>query len=322
MNPVYTIVVPLYNEEEVLPVFYQNLTAVLKNLEGGYEIIFVDDGSNDQTASLIGNFHLKDPSVKLIRFSRNFGHQIAFTAGLDHAQGQAIITMDGDLQHPPEFIPKLVAKWREGFDIVYTKRDNPEGAGYFKEWAIKTVYRLINLFGGAQLEYGMADFRLIDRRALEPLLKFEERQRFLRGLISWVGFRSTTIVYQVRPRLHGRSKYTFMKLANLAINGIFSFSYYPIRVVTAVGLGLSLLGAFLAFDAVYRYYFTDTAPVGWTSIMVGIFLIGGMQLTFLGIIGEYIGRIYEEVKRRPLYIVDSRLGFQNHKAAVNASVDR
>ncbi|MBI4667786.1 MAG: glycosyltransferase family 2 protein [Elusimicrobia bacterium] len=310
MNTNISVVVPVYNEEEVLPEFHRQLSAVLEKIDPNFEIIFVDDASADKTPDILKTLNAGDPRVKSIRFSRNFGHQIAFAAGLKAASGRAAVTMDGDLQHPPAIIAQLVAKWREGYDVVCTVRQNTEGAGFLKDAAVRFAYRMINSLGGIRLEIGAADFRLINRKALDCLTKFEERRRFLRGLIVWMGFRQISIPYQAAPRAAGEAKYNFWSLLNLALDGMLSFSYYPLRLATIFGAMVSLLGFIYACFAVYAHFFNHRSPTGWASLLISVLILGGLQLLFLGLLGEYIGRTYDEVKRRPLYIVESKIGLK------------
>ena len=309
MNPRYSIVVPVFEEEEVLPQLYERLKPVLDALDGLAEVLFVVDGGRDRSFDLVKALRTKDPRVKGIRFSRNFGHQYALSAGLDHARGDAVIMMDGDLQHPPELIPKLVEQWRAGAQIVNTYRESTEGIGPLKRLTAAIFYGLLNRFGNIRLSPNAADFRLIDRRVAERLRDVREQARFLRGLFAWVGFRQVTVPYRAEARPTGRSKYSTRKMARLALDGITSFSVAPLRLATVLGFLVSLLGfAYAVYALVVRI--AGHPQAGWTSLIIVVLLLGGVQLITLGIIGEYIAKIYLETKKRPLYIVDETVGLE------------
>ncbi len=304
----FSVVVPVFNEEANLFSFHERLAPVLQALEDTYEIIFVDDGSCDGSGERLRELRGRDPCVKVVELSRNFGHQAALSAGLDHASGRATITIDGDLQHPPELIAELVAKWREGYEVVYTVRESTAGAGWFKEPTSRAFYAVLERLAGVSI-HGRADFRLLDRRALESIRSMPERARFVRGLVSWIGFRSTGIHYSAAPRHGGISKYDTVRMLLFALDGLLSFSRAPLRVASILGLLVTLGASIYAAYAVGMWLFTDLTQPGWASILVAVLILGGIQLVVMGIIGEYLGRVYDEVKQRPLYIVEEAIGF-------------
>lgn len=304
-----SIILPVHNEEENLISLYERLTAILQKLNLSYEIIFVDDGSTDSSAKIITDLNQKDSKVKLLCFSRNFGHMVALSAGLDYAQGKAVITMDADLQHPPELIPKLVEKWKEGNEIVNTLRKETKGVGILKIYSAGVFYWLINKITKINLPANAADFRLLDRKVVEALKQIHERSRFLRGIISWIGYKQEFIEYEAAPRLKGKTKYSLGKMIAFALDGITSFSSFPLRLSTYFGLLVALLSFIYILYAIYIRIFTNQAIPGWTSVLVTVLFIGGVQLIFLGIIGEYLSRVYEETKQRPLYLVSKKVGF-------------
>ncbi|MBI2069782.1 MAG: glycosyltransferase family 2 protein [Elusimicrobia bacterium] len=310
--PCFSVVIPVFNEQENIAELYGRVSAALKNFGGDDEVIFVDDGSTDGTRRMLDDLHRSNQGrVKVIGLSRNFGHQAAITAGLKMASGDAVVTMDGDLQHPPEAIGQFVAKWNEGYEVVTGVRQNTQGQGFWKEINGRAAYWLISCLGGIHLPFGAADFRLIDRKVLEYIQRLEERHLFLRGLIPWLGFKQTTLEYTVAPRRHGRPKYTLARQINLALDGLISFSIYPLRLAIILGLAISAAGFCYACYALYTHFFSGRTVTGWTSLLVGVLLMGGVQLIVLGIMGEYLGRVYEEVKRRPSYVVERLLGFKS-----------
>lgn len=301
-GPVLSITVPVFNEEEVLRDFYQQLKPVLVDLGLSHEIILVDDGSTDRSYDVIRELHAEDPCVAGIRLSRNFGHQAALSAAYQHARGDAVVCLDADLQHPPALIPRFVEKWRDGYDIVIGVKKS-ETSSLYRRLATGLAYRLIRAISHVDIPAHAPDFRLLDRKALTALLSLPERERLLRGLIAWIGFKRTEIEFEVAPRLKGRSSYSFAKLAALAIDGALSFSIVPLRVSTILGFVVSLAGfAYLLFVVGARL-FTSHVPEGWASVLASLLLVGGCQMIILGIIGEYIGRMYQELKQRPLYII-------------------
>jgi len=301
-RPVLSIVIPLYNEREGLPELFRRLEAVLGEIPEPAEIICVDDGSHDGTADYCRSRAAEDQRVKLLRLSRNFGHQAAISAGLAHASGDAILVMDGDLQDPPEVIPDLIAKWREGFDVVYVvRRSRPE------RWTLRAAfwlfYRLLDRVASLKIPRDTGDFALMDRQVVDHLLRMPERNRFLRGLRSWVGLRQTGIDVDRGARQAGEPKYTFSKHYKLAMDGFISFSYIPLRLSTRVGFLISAIAFCYAAWAAIRRIIWGAAFPGFAAIVVVVALLGGIQLITIGVMGEYIGRIYDEVKRRPLYLV-------------------
>jgi glycosyltransferase involved in cell wall biosynthesis len=306
-----SVVVPCYNEEEVLHETHRRLVDVLARLEDlDFEIVYVDDGSRDQTPFILRQLQAADECVRVLRFSRNFGHQIAVTAGVDHASGDAVVLIDADLQDPPEVILEMVARWREGYHVAYGVRTDRPGESAFKLWTAKAFYRLINRMSDTEIPLDTGDFRLMDRKVVKALQSMPERDRFVRGMVSWVGFRQIAVPYQRAPRLAGESKYPLYKMLRFALDGIASFSIAPLKLATWMGFtvsGLALLG--IVYALALRL-FTSIWITGWTALFMAVLFMGGIQLISLGIIGEYVGRIYGEVKRRPLYLVNERLGFE------------
>jgi polyisoprenyl-phosphate glycosyltransferase len=305
-----TIVIPVYNEAEVLPTLYDRLTRVLEGLVESYEIIFVNDGSQDDSALFLRDFQARDARVKFLNFSRNFGHQIAITAGLDYSSGQAVVVMDADLQDPPEVIPRLIEQWRKGYDIVFAVRAKRQGEGFFKRATAAIFYRLFRCMTATEIPLDAGDFRLMSQRAVEALQSIRERNRFIRGLAGWIGFRQTSVTYVRDVRQAGETKYPLKKMLRFALNGLMSFSLVPLQLASYLGFLISSIGFFYIVYAIGLKLFTDQVVLGWTSVMVAVLFLGGVQLVSLGIIGEYIGRIYEEVKQRPLYVVDEAKGFE------------
>jgi polyisoprenyl-phosphate glycosyltransferase len=304
--PRLSVVVPLRDEEEILPLLAERLTAVLDALDGEWEVVLVDDGSTDGTYGLAVELHGRDPRFKVVRLSRGFGHQVALTAGLDLARGSAIVTMDGDLQHPPEVIPELVARWEQGDEIVYGVMEERHGESRFKDWTARSFYRLLRGLSEIEVPAAAGDFRLVDRRALEAFRAMRESNRYLRGMFSWVGFRQSGVPYTSPPRPAGRSKYSGVRMFRLAGDALIGFSSRPLRVGLNIGFVVSALSILFGISAVVSKIAGVFVVPGWTSIMVLVGIVGGIQLIVLGIIGEYIAHIFDEVKRRPLYIV-SRL---------------
>jgi glycosyltransferase involved in cell wall biosynthesis len=305
-----SIVIPVYNEVEVLPVLYHRLTRVMEGLGETYEIIFVNDGSDDGSLPLLRDLRAGDERVKLLGLSRNFGHQIAITAGLDHSSGQAVVVLDADLQDPPEVIPQLVEQWRKGYDVVFAVREKRHGEGFFKRGTAALFYRLLRRLTSTEIPMDAGDFRLLSRKAVETLNSVRERSRFIRGLAGWIGFRQTSVAYIRNVRHAGMTKYPLKKMVRFAFNGIMSFSSVPLQLASYLGFIVSSVSFVYMAYAVWLKLFTDRTILGWTSVMVAVLFLGGVQLLCLGIVGEYIGRIYEEVKQRPLYIVDEARGVE------------
>jgi dolichol-phosphate mannosyltransferase len=311
MVPDISIVIPAYNEEACLQELCQRLQAVLSALNLSAEIILVDDGSSDGTFQCIRELSSGDPGVSGLRFSRNFGHQAALTAGLARAQGKAVITLDADLQHPPEVIPLLVRKWQEGYEVVATLREQTESSSFFKNFTSRIFYRLINRLSPLPIKPGAADFRLLDRRAVDALNAMPERTRFLRGLVPWIGFRQTEITFKAPDRYAGTSRYTFRKMLRFALDGILSLSALPLRFATLMGLGVMGIGLLYGLYVVWTAIMNPESQPGWASIILLMLFLGGMQIFCMGIIGEYLARVFDEVKRRPLYIIAETVGEEN-----------
>jgi dolichol-phosphate mannosyltransferase len=306
-----SVVVPCYNEEAVLRETHRRLIAVLEQLEElRFEILYVDDGSRDATLKILRELQAaNERDVRVVSMSRNFGHQAAVSAGLEHAVGQAVVVIDADLQDPPEVIREMIALWREGYHVVYGVRTDRAGETAFKRWSARVFYRLHNRLSETKLPLDAGDFRLIDRRVVDVLLTMPERDRFLRGMISWIGFKQVAVMFARAPRRAGTTKYPLFKMLRFAVDGVISFSFTPLRLALWMGfasLGVALFG--IIYAIVIRLY-TDDWVRGWASIFTAVLFLGGVQLITLGIVGEYLGRIYAEVKRRPLYIVQERLGF-------------
>ena len=305
--PALSVVVPAYNEQEVLPEFHRRLAAALADIGMAWEVVYVNDGSRDTTLAVMLGLQATDPRVAVVNLSRNFGKEIALTAGIDHARGsEAIIVIDADLQDPPELIPTLVGTWREGFDIVYAQRNTREGETWLKKATAAAFYRVMQRLGGkVQLPPDTGDFRLLSRRAIDALLTLREQHRFMKGLFAWIGFPSREVPYRRHPRFHGTTKWNYPKLIGLSVEGITSFSTFPLRLTSFLGLAIA---CFALLNAVY--YFVRALiygdPVqGFPTLYVTILLLGGVQLLALGVMGEYLGRVFNETKRRPLYFVES-----------------
>ena len=324
MIPEYSFVIPVLNERETLPELYRRLEAVMAQLDGPAEIVIVDDGSTDGSFALLQELHARDARVKAVRLSRNFGHQIALTAGLDHALGNAVIIMDGDLQDPPEVALELARRWREGFDVVYAIREGRDGESRLKLATAKWFYRLMGRMSEVPIPVDAGDFRLVDRRAVDAVASMREHSRYLRGMFAWVGYDQSGVRYSRAARHAGRTKFPLRKMLSFALDGIVSFSAAPLRL--ALGLGflvsaLSMLAGVLAVG--FRITGAYEVP-GWASIVVGMSFLGGVQLTVLGVMAAYIARIHEEVKHRPLYLVRDRVGgdgAQEHSGAANPRTD-
>ena len=304
------MVVPLRDEEEILPALAARLATVLDGLRGTWEVVFVDDGSTDGTYGLAVELHSRDPRFKVARLSRGFGHQVALTAGLDLALGEAVVTMDGDLQHPPEVIPELVARWEAGDEIVYAVMEERQGESRFKDLTARWFYRMLRGLSEIDVPAAAGDFRLVDRRALEAFRAMRESNRYLRGMFSWVGFRQSGIAYTSPPRPAGRSKYSRMRMFRLAGDAVIGFSSRPLRIGLNLGFVVSILSILFGLSAIVSKIAGVFVVPGWTSIMVLVGIVGGIQLVVLGIIGEYIAHIFDEVKRRPLYVVSRMHGIE------------
>jgi dolichol-phosphate mannosyltransferase len=301
----FSIVIPVYNEEENVLELHRRLGTVMERL-GTYEIIFVDDGSKDKSWQLVKELHEKYPNVKGISFSRNFGHHIAITAGIDHAKGETIILMDGDLQDPPEEIPKLYGKLKEGYELVYGIRKEKNDS-ILKRFASFVFWWFINSFSGINIPRNQTLLRIFDRKILDALNSMRERSRFIHGMIAWTGFKTALQEVEHAPRERGKSKYNVVKLFRLAFNAITSFSTLPLRLATYLGLLSAGVGMFYGFYFIYKKIFLGIPVLGYASIIVAVLFVGGIQLLILGIIGEYLGRVYQEVQARPIYILREKL---------------
>lgn len=309
----YSIIVPMFNEEEVIEFTYDRLKQVMDGTEEPYELIFVNDGSHDRTVELITMICNFDPSVRLINFSRNFGHQIAISAGMDYAQGEAIVVIDADLQDPPEVILEMIAKWKEGYEVVYGKRLKRKGETLFKKVTAKIFYRTMRIMTNVDIPVDTGDFRLIDRKVCDVLRGLKEKNRFVRGLVSWIGFRQTMVEYEREERFAGETKYPLKKMISFAVDGITSFSHKPLKIATYVGFTLSIGSFIYLIVVIFQKLFTGSTVAGWASIVAVNLLFNGIILMLLGLIGEYIGRIYDESKNRPLYIVREVQGYSGPK---------
>jgi polyisoprenyl-phosphate glycosyltransferase len=304
-DPVLSVVVPCYNEQDVLEECCRRLTNVLAGLAIPWEIVFVNDGSSDATLPALLAFQNEDPHIVIVDLSRNFGHQLAVTAGIEVARGTAMVMIDADLQDPPELITEMVRLWREGYQVVYGVRTARQGETGFKLWSAKAFYHVINAVADVEIPLDSGDFRLIDRRVADVVLKMRERHRLLRAMYSWVGFRQTGIPYVRAPRLAGKTKYPLRKMMALALDGIISFSTAPLRMLTFAGIATAFLAFFGALYALVVRLFTHHWVTGWATLFIAVTFFSGLQLISLGVMGEYLGRVYTEVKQRPLYVIQS-----------------
>ncbi len=307
----YSIVVPVYNEELVVEESYKRLKQVMDSTNEPYELIFVNDGSRDKTAELVSSLCDRDKNVRLINFSRNFGHQTAITAGMDNSSGQAVVVIDADLQDPPEVILDMIAKWKEGYDVVYGQRLKRKGETFFKKITAKLFYRLLSSMTSVDIPVDTGDFRLIDRKVCDVMSSLTEKNRYVRGLVSWVGFKQTAVTYVRDERFAGETKYPLKKMLKFAMDGITTFSYKPLKISTYVGFLVSILSFIYLIVVLCLKLFTDTTVSGWASTLAVSLIFNGVILMMLGIIGEYIGRIYDETKNRPLYIIREKKGFEH-----------
>ncbi|KAA6302965.1 MAG: putative glycosyltransferase [Candidatus Ordinivivax streblomastigis] len=299
-----SVVIPIFNEEGNIEEMYRRTSLAIQTISNEYEIIFVNDFSKDNSLPLIKKITLEDKHVQYISFSRNFGHQVAVCAGLDYAKGKAIVVIDGDLQDPPELIPQMYEKYKGGYKVVYAKRSARKGVSIFKNAAYKLFYRILNKLTTIKIPLDTGDFRLIDRVIIEHLKNMPERNKFIRGQIAWIGYKQTCVEYVRDPRLNGKTGYSFSKLMKLALDGITGFSDKPLKIASNMGLIVSLISFVFIVYALISYFVFKTPLHGWTSLMIGISFIGGVQLITLGIIGEYISRINNDVRKRPLYIIE------------------
>lgn len=302
-----SIVVPVYNEQDNLKEFHKRITAIMNDTGYDYNLVFVDDGSKDSSAFILKQLVEEDNHVEAYLLSRNYGHQMALTCGLDNADGDAVITMDGDLQHPPEQLPELIRLWEEGSEIVMTKRLATEDAGFLKNITSSCYYKLINIMSKVEITPGGSDFRLMDKKAVEAFRLYRERARFIRGMVSTLGFNVSVVEFVAPPRFAGHSKFNLHKMLHFALDGITAFSNLPLRWAFYLGLFFGLCSLLLLGHVFYVKFISDDAVPGWATTTVSILFLGGIQLVGIGILGEYIGRIFEEIKHRPLYLVSKHL---------------
>ena len=310
-----SVVVPMYNEEEVVETTYERLSGVLAGMGETYEIVFVNDGSRDRTAEIVRRICQSDSHAKLVDFSRNFGHQIAVTAGMDYASGRTVVLIDADLQDPPEVIPEMVRLWREGYDVVYGRRIVRKGETWFKKTTAKLFYRLLRSMTAVNIPVDTGDFRLMDCKVTDTLCRMREQRRFIRGMVSWAGFRQTAVDYVREERFAGETKYPLYKMLRLSMDAITSFSTKPLKLASILGFLMSAGGFVYLLVVMYLRLFTDMTTPGWSSMVVISLLFHGITLSLLGVLGEYIGRIYEEAKQRPLYLVAEAVGFEDGEDA-------
>jgi polyisoprenyl-phosphate glycosyltransferase len=308
-----SVVVPAYNEELVINETHKRLKDALSSIAADYEIIYVNDGSRDKTIEILKEIGAKDSHVRILNFSRNFGHQVAVTAGIQHATGDAVVLIDADLQDPPELIKEFVRKWQEGYDVVYAIRKSRAGETWFKKITAAIYYRTLRKLIDIEIPLDTGDFRLMSRKVVDSLNAMPERHRFIRGLVSWVGFKQIGVEYERQERFAGETKYPLKKMIKFALDGITAFSYKPLQLASWLGVYAALIG-FVGILAIIALKFLTAVTVqGWSSLMVVVLFIGGVQLGILGIMGEYLGRIYDEVRGRPLYLLQERIGFDQDK---------
>ena len=310
-NPTYSIIAPVYNEEGNLRELYAQMQQTLNPTGETWELVLVNDGSQDSSIEIMHELHRQDPRVKIVNFAKNFGHQLAVTAGLDYARGDAVVIIDADLQDPPAVILQMIEKWKQGYEVVYAVRSERKGESWFKEFTAKAFYRIIYRITDVDIPLDTGDFRLIDRKVVNTLKTMRERHRFIRGMTSWVGFKQTGVEYVREERFAGETHYPFRKMFKFALDAITGFSYLPLQIATYAGFAIAGLSAFAALGVVYaRLFLESRAFLGQATTLVVVLFLGGIQLITLGIIGEYLGRIYDEVKGRPLYIVSRTSGFE------------
>jgi polyisoprenyl-phosphate glycosyltransferase len=314
-----SVIIPFYNESSGIEYLFARLIPVLQQLNNNYEIVCINDGSTDDTFEKLVEFNQQDPTIKIVNLSRNFGKEIALTAGIDYASGAAVIPLDADLQDPPELITQLIAKWREGYDVVYAVRRSRQGETWLKRVSAMAFYRILSSMSQVPIPANTGDFRLLDRRVVEAIKKLPERTRFMKGLFAWVGYKQTSVFFNREPRHAGKTTWNYWQLWNFALDGIISFSFLPLKVWSYVGFSISLISLVYALMLVVRTLIFGVDVPGYASLMVAILFLGGIQLITLGVLGEYLGRVYEEVKGRPLYFVRSEYGFSDQKSYPVAS---
>jgi dolichol-phosphate mannosyltransferase len=302
-----SIIIPVFNERENIQILYDSLKFILNNDD---EILFIDDGSNDGTFEIISLLSVADNRIRCISFSRNFGHQNALMAGMSNATGDIIVTMDGDLQHPPSIIPEMISKINEGYDLIITKRNKTENIGLIKKIFSSIFYSFINMISDTRIEPNVSDFRAFNKKVLNSILLFKEKEIFLRGIFSWIGFKTYTINFNAPKRQFGKTKYSFFKMMRLALKGITAFGFKPLRIAVLIGSLISLASFFFGIFALVSYFKGNTVP-GWASTIIAIMFLGGTQLLALGLMGEYIASLYIETKKRPLYIIKEQINIEN-----------
>jgi polyisoprenyl-phosphate glycosyltransferase len=308
-----SVVVPAYNEELVINETHKRLNDALSSIAVDYEIIYVNDGSRDKTIEILKEIGAKDSHVRILNFSRNFGHQVAVTAGIQHATGDAVVLIDADLQDPPELIKEFVRKWQEGYDVVYAIRKSRAGETWFKKITAAIYYRTLRKLIDIEIPLDTGDFRLMSRKVVDSLNAMPERHRFIRGLVSWVGFKQIGVEYERQERFAGETKYPLKKMIKFALDGITAFSFKPLQLASWLGVYAALIGFVGILAIIALKFLTEVTVQGWSSLMVVVLFIGGVQLGILGIMGEYLGRIYDEVRGRPLYLLQERIGFDQDK---------
>lgn len=312
MNKLISVVVPMYFEEQVVHECYKRLSKVLNEAKYDYEIIFVNDGSEDNTLELLSALAKEDQRVRVLDFSRNFGHQIAVTAGINHSSGDAVVVIDADLQDPPELINEMIKKWEEGYDVIYAKRRKRDGESKFKLITARMFYRVLDNLTSIRIPVDTGDFRLMDRKVVEVLNVMDEKNRFIRGMVSWLGFKQIPIEFDRKERFAGETKYPLKKMIKFALDGIISFSTKPLKYAAYLGFFSVLISILIiAYTLVMKIAGSESVVSGWASIMILVSFLGGVQLLSISILGEYIGRIYDESKNRPLYIVREKINFNN-----------
>jgi len=311
MSVKYSFIVPIFNEEETLPELYRRIQAVMEQMDGTVELILINDGSRDRSLAIMRDLHDQDPRVCYISLARNFGHQIAVTAGLNFSRGQVVVILDADLQDPPELIPSMVEQWKQGFDVVYAQRTQRHRESWFKRLTAYGFYRILKQLADVEIPTDTGDFCLLDRQVVDVLNAMPERNRYIRGLRSWIGFRQTALLFERDPRYAGEVKYTLCQSLALAVDGLVSFSTVPLRLSTYLGFFSAVIALIMVFLIIYwRFSYPTSSITGYAIVAVAIFFLGAVQLFSIGILGEYIGRIYEEVKNRPLYTLSEVAGFK------------
>ncbi len=321
-RPRYSVVIPIFNEEAVLPLLLRRLDALLDSLDAPGEAILVDDGSSDCSAIVLEAKAKNDPRYRFVKLSRNFGHQVAITAGMDASRGAAIVVMDADLQDPPEVVAEMIARWKEGFDVVYARRASREGESAFKKKTAALFYRVLSWVSSVKIPSDVGDFRLIDRKVLDAFRSMPERDRFVRGMFAWLGFRQTEVTFHRPPRAAGETKYPFWKMLRLAVNGVVGFSDAPLRLAIWAGIAVSGMALLYGLYVIALWLMNSSLVEGWSSTIIVISFLCGMNMLMTGIIGLYIGRIHAEVKRRPLYVIERRVGFDAEEKLAGTSEPR